>query len=162
MLTIPLPSIKMIGMKRVFIFCFLTCAIRYSSSAQVADSVEIKQLLEKESATWRSGDLKAHADCWHIQPYSKILISTADGRFIDLPPSSMINPPAGFAGRGGYSVNSNYNISIHGNDAWVSHDEVSTALDSTKNFTTEVRLLEKINGQWKLVGESMHAYNRKP
>ena len=28
------------------------------------DEENIKKVLEKESATWRSGDIKAHASCW--------------------------------------------------------------------------------------------------
>src|SRR3954453_12709159 len=87
------------------------------------DTTAIKQLLEKESATWRSGDVQAHAACWHIQPYSKMLVSTPDGKCYDVPPETMVQPSTTTSGRGGSSVNSNYKFSVHGNDAWVSHDE---------------------------------------
>lgn len=147
-------------MKKHFAVWLLLLACWYNSQAQVNDTTRIKQLLEKESASWRSGDVKAHADCWHIQPYSRILVSTPDGRFIDVPPAVMMNPPAGSTGKGGYAVNSHYLFSIHGNNAWVSHDETSTATDSTKSYTSEIRLLEKINGDWKLVGQSIHAYKK--
>lgn len=30
-------------------------------------------------------------------------------------------------GNGGYAINTNYKMSINENNAWVSHDEVSTA-----------------------------------
>lgn len=124
----------------------------------INDSTLIKQLLEKESATWRSGNTEEHAACWHIQPYSKILVSTTDGKCFDVPPSSVINPPAGMAGKGGSAVNSNYLFSITKNTAWVSHDEISTAADGTKSYSHEIRLLEKIKGEWKLVGQSIHLY----
>lgn len=124
---------------------------------QVKDEASaIKQLLEKESATWRSGNVKAHADCWQIQSYSKILVSTGDGRVIDVPPSTMINPPSNAIGKGGVSINSNYKINISGHNAWVSHDEVSTANDGVKTYSYEIRILEKIKGKWKLVGQSIH------
>jgi len=122
------------------------------------DTTAIKQLLEKESAAWRAGDVQAHANCWYIQPYSKILVSTPDGKTYDIPPSFMIHPKADAMGKGGSSVNTNYLMSIHGNDAWVSHDEVSTAKDGTKSYSHEIRLLEKINNEWKLVGQSIHVY----
>lgn len=61
-------------------------------------------------------------------------------------------------GDGGSSVNSNYKMSIHGDHAWVSHDEISTAKDGEKTYSHEIRILEKIDGQWKLVAQSIHAY----
>jgi hypothetical protein len=145
-------------MKFKIIGCLLLGYLCYGCKPKVDDTVAIKQLLDKESATWRSGDIKAHADCWQIQPYSRILVSTAEGKLIDVPPAMMINPPATSVGKGGSSSRSNYKISIHGDHAWVSHDEISIAKDGTKNFTAEIRLLEKIDGQWKLVGQSIHVY----
>ena len=122
------------------------------------DTSAIKQLLEKESATWRSGDIQAHAECWYIQPYSKILVSIPTGKCYDVDPANIVHPAESMVGKGGYAVNSNYKFSIHGNDAWVSHDEKSTAKDGTVTYSHEIRLLEKINNKWKLVGQSIHIY----
>ena len=121
------------------------------------DSTTIQKLLEKESATWRAADFKAHADCWHIQPYSKILVSTSSGQTFDVPPALMLDPNAKM-GDGGSSVNSNYKMSIHGDHAWVSHDEVSTSKDGQDTYSHEIRILEKVAGEWKLVGQSIHQY----
>ncbi len=145
-------------MKRVLVL-FIMLNIVYLVQAQtVNDTSAIKQLLEKESATWRSGDVQAHADCWQVQPYSKILVSTLDGKSFVVPPELMLHPPSGMASKGGSAVNSNYTFSIHGDDAWVSHDETSTAKDGSKSHSHEIRILEKINGQWKLVAQSIHMY----
>ena len=132
-----------------------------SYSQNIDEANVIKKLLEKESATWRAADSKGHSDCWYIQPYSRILISTPEGVTLDIPPSAMINTNPNAMGNGGFSVNTNYKISINGNSAWVSHDEESTAKDGKKTFSYEIRLLEKIEGQWKLVGQSIHIYNPK-
>ncbi len=140
---------------------FLISTITFNTYSQKAEESAIKQLLEKESATWRSGDSKAHAACWTIQPYSRIIVSTLDGNVIDVPPDIMINPPADMIGKGGSSINTNYKMNISGNNAWVSHNEESTAQDGTKTFTYEFRILEKIKNQWKLVGQSIHAYKPK-
>ncbi len=120
------------------------------------DSVSIIRLLEKESATWRSGDVAGHASCWVIRPYSRILISTGDGRVIDLPPQMMVTPPEGSMGKGGSSVNSDYKMDIRDNTAWVSHQEESTTKEGKKSRTFEIRMLEKMEGGWKLVGQSIH------
>ena len=49
-------------------------------------------------------------------------------------------------------------MSIQGDHAWVSHNEVSIAKDGTKTYSHEIRMLEKVGGAWKLVGQSIHQY----
>jgi hypothetical protein len=137
------------------------CLSTFGCLAQNNESENIKRLLEKESATWRSGDSRAHASCWYIQPYSRILISTVDGKTYDLPPSEMVKISENTIPNGGSSINSDYRMSINGNTAWVSHNEESTAKDGTKSYSYEIRLLEKINTEWKLVGQSIHMYQKK-
>lgn len=145
-------------MKKI-LFAFLISLSSFCAGAQkVKDSIAIKNVLEKEAATWRSGDVKAHADCWSVQPYSRIFVSTADGNCYDVAPENVVNPPAGMMGKGGHAVLNNYTFSIQKKHAWVSHDEVSMAADGSKTYSHEIRLLEKINGQWKLVGQSIHIY----
>ncbi|MFV5689406.1 endo-arabinase [Flavobacterium sp. ZT3R25] len=141
-------------------FLILSISILGYSQKNV-ESESIKRLLEKESATWRAADSKGHTECWYIQPYSRILVSTAEGITIDVPPTAMINTNPSAMGNGGFSVNTNYKMSIHKNNAWVSHNEESTAKDGQKTFSYEIRLLEKIKGQWKLVGQSIHIYKPK-
>ncbi len=136
---------------------FITLSVH---SQSIPDTTAIKHVLEKESSTFRSGDVKGHADCWKIQPYSRIVISTADGKMIDVPPSIMANPQAKSIGTGGTFTNSNYKISVMGNSAWVSHNEESVSKDGKKSYSIEFKMLEKINGDWKIVGMSMHAYNK--
>ena len=148
-------------MKKMVLFFMITSLAHIAYSQNTDESQAVKQLLEKESATWRSGDIKAHADCWFIQPYSRILVSLGDSTVLDVPPNTMINPPVTMMGRGGSSINTNYKMNINGNNAWVSHNEESTAKDGKKSYSYEFRILEKINGQWKLVGESIHIYKPK-
>jgi hypothetical protein len=52
-------------------------------------------------------------------------------------------------------------MSINKNNAWVSHDELSTDAEGKRTWSYEIRLLEKIKGQWKLVGQSLHIYKRE-
>ena len=136
---------------------FITLCVH---SQSIPDTTAIKQLLEKESTTFRSGDVKGHADCWKIQPYTRIVVSTADGKMIDVPPAMMVNPRANAMGNGGTFSNSNYKISVMGNSAWVSHNEESVSKDGKKSYTVEFKMLEKINGDWKIVAMSVHAYNK--
>lgn len=146
-------------MKKYLFLSIFTMMLANTYAQDKKEWNAIKSLLEKESATWRSGDVKGHADCWHIQPYSRILVSLPD-TVLDVPPALMINPPADMIGEGGYSVNSNYKMNISGNNAWVSHDELSVDKKGNKNYSYEVRILEKIKGKWKLVAQSLHIYKK--
>lgn len=142
------------------VYLLLVSLLAGSCSRPADETAAIRQVLERESATWRAGDVAGHAACWHLQPYSRILVSTTDGRFLDVPPASMVTSSPSM-GQGGTSVNTNYRMHITDNSAWVSHEEESTARNGQKSYSTEIRLLEKINGQWKLVGQSIHLHNRQ-
>ena len=128
---------------------------------QGKEEAAIIKVLEKESATWRAKDVEGHKDCWHIQPYSRILVSLPDGKTIDVPPiSKQIMKPENM-GNGGFAVHSNYKMNMTKNTAWVSHDEISTDKEGKRTWSYEIRLLEKIKGNWKLVGQSLHIYKRE-
>lgn len=133
----------------------------FAYSQNINEEAAIKKLLEKESATWRAKDTQGHADCWHIQPYSRIIVSLPNGQTIDVPPTSKQNMKPENMGNGGFAVHSNYKMSINTTTAWVSHDEISTDTEGKRSWSYEIRLLEKIKGQWKLVGQSLHIYKNE-
>ena len=124
-------------MKNIFFLLVLTVSMNYGQT----DKESIVSLLEKESLTWRSGDIEGHANCWSIKPYSRIFVSTPDGNSIDVPPEMMINPPANMIGNGGTSKNTNYKMNISGDNAWVSHDEESTSTEGVTTYTYEIHFV---------------------
>lgn len=139
-------------MKFIFLLLLATSLSTYVFS-QTNDSTSIVQVLEKESATWRSGDSVAHASCWQMEPYSTIIVMTAEGKTFSFPADKIIHPAPGTMGKGGTSENTNYHMSIHGNAALVTHNETSTSANGSVSHTFEVRMLEKIKGEWKLTGQ---------
>lgn len=140
------------SMKSILLFVFAS-GFATQVFCQTNDSTAIVRLLEKESATWRSGDTTAHAACWQIEPYTSIIVMIPDGKTFAVPVDKIIHPAPGATGQGGTSKNSNYTMSIHGSTALVTHNETSTSANGSVNHTYEVRMLEKINGQWKLTGQ---------
>jgi hypothetical protein len=145
---------------KVFIIAIICCS-SFTYSQNSNEEAAIIKVLEKESATWRAKDVEGHKDCWYIQPYSRILVSLPDGKTIDVPPiSKQIMKPENM-GNGGFAVHSNYKMNITKDNAWVSHDELSTDAEGKRTWSYEIRLLEKIKGQWKLVGQSLHIYKRE-
>jgi len=147
-------------MKKIIIAVIFTFTFISSYAQFKKDSVAIVSLLEKEAATWRAGDVKGHAECWQIRPYGRILISTTDGRVMDLDPQIIVNPPSNMTGNGGKAIISKMKMGVTDNSAWVSHDEESITKDGISTYSYEVRLLEKIKGEWKLVGQSVHQYKK--
>jgi hypothetical protein len=141
-----------------YLFTIVIIFFSLFAMGQSTEEDAIKKLLEKEAATWRSNDIKAHADCWHIQPYSKVLVSLPNGKSFDIDPKNVIDPPGGKLGNGGSAAMSNFKFALYGNNAWVSHDEISTATDGSKTYSREIRMVEKINGEWKLVGQVIQLY----
>ena len=91
-------KMKLVNMKKILLSSIFICLFVYGF-CQTKDERAIKQLLQKESANWRLGDIKSHADGWHVRPYSRILVSTGDSTVLDISPDIMINPPANIIGR---------------------------------------------------------------
>ncbi len=148
-------------MKWKAVLCLFIGVSSFAYCQQGKEEAAIIKVLEKESATWRAKDVEGHKDCWYVQPYSRILVSLPDGKTIDVPPASKQNMQAENMGNGGFAVNSNYKMSISNSSAWVSHDELSTDVEGKRTWSYEIRLLEKIKGNWKLVGQSLHIYKRE-
>lgn len=123
-----------------------------------SDSLAIIELLEREGAAWRSGDKESFADCWTITPQGRILISRPDGSSINMPASVMANPPASAMGQGGFAFHSNHAMYIDNNSAWVTHDEVSVSNEGKETHSYELRLLQKVAGDWKISGQSGHYF----
>lgn len=144
-------------MKNTFIFLFVLIFPGYGFS-QANDSVSIVRILEKESATWRSGDSAAHASCWQVEPYSTTIVMTADGKTFGISADKLAHPAPGMMGRGGSSKNSNYVMSIHGNAALVTHNESSTDVSGHVSKSYEIKMLEKTNDGWKLTGEIIQLF----
>lgn len=140
----------------VILFCF------FAGAQALPDTVAIKNLLAKEAATYRSGDVKAHAACWQLRSYSRILVSLPDGRSFDVVPDAVVHPPGGRMGNGGTAIMYNFRFHVNNGEAWVSHDEESTDAEGKKTYSREIRLLEKLRGEWKLVGQSIHLYTPQP
>lgn len=142
----------------LFIICYLFIV---KVVAQNTEQAAIKAVIEKETETWRIKDVKAHAECWAIKPYGRIIVSTEDGTAYDLSPTEMVSVKAEMMGFEGSSVNTNYRFFIKGHNSWISYDQVKIAPDGQKSYSYEMRMLEKIRAKWKIVGMSVHHYKPK-
>jgi hypothetical protein len=146
-----------------YFFCtLLWCAMSLSTiCAQSADEAAIKKVCEAETQTWLNGDKAGHAACWHIQPYSLVMVSLPDGTFLTASGSEIKAVEEQAIGGGGTFANSNYVVRVNGNTAWASFDQTGADTKGNKKTSKELRVLEKVNGEWKVVVMNAHLYTPK-
>ncbi len=115
----------------------------------------IKKLLIQDGASYRLGNQAGQASLWLKRPYNTLLIATADGRTLDVNPLNMFNSTAKTEPMGGFSEHTNHVFNLHGNSGWVKHDEISISKTGIRNYSKQIRFLEKENEAWKLVGQTV-------
>ena len=145
-------------MKKLMMVFAIFNAVFFTAQAQTADETAIKTVIETETQAWHEGNTQKQVSCWSVQSYSKSLISLENGQLIHITEADAKNAPPQTQGDGGSSSHNNYQIKVNGNMAYVNFDEVTTAKDGAKRYSREMRVLEKINGAWKIVAVSAHFY----
>lgn len=129
--------------------------------AQSADEADIKKVCEAETRTWIDGDESGHAACWHVQPYSSLCVSLADGTLINMSGADLMKNEKKTMGGGGTFTNSNYIIKVSGDMAWATFDQVGANPKGQQKTSKELRILEKVKGTWKIVVVNAHLYQTK-
>jgi hypothetical protein len=131
-----------------------------TARAQSADETAIKKVCEAETRAWLDKDLANFNNCWQVRPYSRAVVTTEEGVTINIVAAQMQSLQAEAMGGEGTFANSNYLIHVDGNMAWATYDEVKT--DSKGQHPSyEFRMLEKVDGSWKIVAMSVHHYKAK-
>ena len=129
--------------------------------AQTTDETAIKKVCEAETRTWLDADKKGHDACWHLQPYSMVMVSLPDGTFISVSGTDINATEEKAMGGGGTFANTNYVVKINGNNAWTTFDQAGADDKGNKKTSKELRILEKVDGTWKIVVMNAHLYTPK-
>ena len=152
-------------MKTILFTLALSAAALMANStivrAQSADVAAIKSVVEKETTSWNNRDVAGMANCWANVPEAGQLVSLHDK------PHTVIsnhNTKMDMAGgiktimtgvgpaTGETFQNTDYQIRVKGDAAFVQFEQVVTAPGGQKQYAHETRYLEKIEqGQWKIV-----------
>lgn len=144
-------------MKKLMMVLAIFSATFFTAQAQTADETAIKTVIEAETQAWHDGNIQKEIGYWNIQPYSRSLISLETGQVIVMTSENAKNAEQ-TAPDGGVAANSNYQIHINGNMAFSTHDQLTTEKSGTKRYAHEMRVLEKVDGKWKIIGLSAHLY----
>lgn len=143
-------------MKKIFTFAFLFFISLGFLSAQNKEVEKIKKLIEAESFMYHNNpDRSVFLTYWLVNETSRMVVSNKNGTAV-IPSKSIeasvknntIPPPDNIK-----SVFSNYMIRVSGKVAWASFDQKNSNSDVPFH---EFRCLEKINGEWKILGSSVH------
>lgn len=131
-------------------------------SAQNPEEAAIKAVIEAETTAFCKVSMAdVVQQYWILDDKTTMCASQIDGTMVlyhaeELKAQTDAPPPSHATFQ-----NSNYQIYLNGNLAVVNHDQVVTmAEDQSKQYSHEIRVMEKVNGVWKIHMSSVHKYVR--
>lgn len=145
--------------KAISLFVFFTLAV--PAFTQNPDEEAIKRVVAAEVQGLLDGDAAAIRNAWHIQPYSTLVVSSTDPdntwsiqlegekftRWLEEEKEEM---------EGATLTQSNHQFRMCGDMALVIFDQQIERPGKGVFSSKEFKLLEKVNGQWKITVTSAH------
>lgn len=150
--------------KTLIAFALLLMGAGSWAQSNTAEETAIKQVLETEMYAAQNRNFEQWIDCFANSP------DVAFG-FTSLLPSYMVrsydklaefgkiffqNNPVSSKGLGEFT---DFQIRINGNIAFVTYLQTNTHKDGTKDRYHKTNYLEKIDGEWKIIG---HFFSQEP
>ena len=144
-----------------FIF-LLTFCIRCNKSTDEGSA--IRKVIEAEDITfYQNKDRLAHASFWHIIPETRWWYSGLSntefwtGADYKAAIAKMDIPPADNA----TCTFTDFFVKVNGTIGWATYDKKNVTPEGKTEFAHEFRGMEKINGEWKIISASVHAFTPK-
>ncbi len=121
-------------------------------NATKEEEAAIIKLVQADTKAFLAGDVAGLKNTWAFTPYTRGMAVSSDGqkvyggsgddmqKFVE----SVKPTDATF-------TQSNYNIKINGNMAWATFDQQVTQPGKSGYSTHEMRCMEKINGNWRIL-----------
>ena len=128
-----------------------------------ADEVAIKNVIQTETKNFHENtDRNGLLSYWKIDENTRMVYSTPSQEAIFLKGSDLKtaveNGTVPKADNATFEM-TNFVIRSGANAAWASFDQKVTPKSGSAGFSHEMRGLEKVNGAWKIVSSSVHAYS---
>jgi ketosteroid isomerase-like protein len=123
------------------------------------DEATIKKVLDEQVAAVYAGDATAIQKFYKDDPKAFHIVSGTAGEFFLRDNESIKSNQKLAKPRNGTPVRSNFNIKIVGNMATAHYDQVNTFNDGKVSTEHNLHILEQVNGEWKIVGASIHPKN---
>lgn len=124
-----------------------------------AEEAAIRALLEAETKTFCNASLsevgKQH---WILDDKTILNVSMPDGTHLQMTKDDILDatetPPPNHA----TFANKDFRFSIQGDIAFVTYTQTATLADGSRISSHEMRILEKVNGTWKIHISSVHQF----
>ncbi len=147
-----------------YIFTFTCFAIFFplQSIAQCSDEKAIQQLLENETKDFLvipiSELVLKH---WKLDGQTRMVVTEADGGYIDNGMDELLAIKGLVFLSDMEIIKTDHFVHINGNSAFASHEQIFVDKKTkAKIFSHEIRVLEKIDGVWKIHISNVHQYNK--
>jgi hypothetical protein len=139
----------------ILIFSMFSCTPKFQEN-------EIKELIEKESYCFHTNSNRSkYLEYWGDSKEMKLSYSGVERSQTFLSISDLKSNtkkgivPAATMAKSEYT---NYGIRVSGSVAWAMFDQKAVTPEGRETYTHEFRFLEKNNGEWKIIGSSIHQY----
>lgn len=150
--------------KILFVLSILALSLG-SAAAQSADETAIRTVIENESKAFHTNtDRTAFLGYWSVTPDTRLVYSGPADAHSTIPGDAMKSaaasgqlPPADNA----VSEMTNFVIKASGTVGWAAFDQKTTTPDGKSEYMREIRCMEKVRGEWKIVSSSVHQYMPK-
>ena len=143
---------------------WMLVSAQHSEATKVsADEVAIKNVIQTETKNFHENtDRNGLLSYWKIDENTRMVYSTPSQEAIFLKGSDLKtaveNGTVPKADNAAFEM-TNFVIRSGANAAWASFDQKVTQKSGSAGFSHEMRGLEKVNGAWKIVSSSVHAYS---
>ena len=121
-------------------------------NATKEEEAAIIKMLEADTKAFLAGDVAGLKNTWAFTPYTRGMALSAKGeKAYGGSGEEMLKWVEAIKPTEATFANSNYNIQINGNMAWATFDQKVTQPNKSTTTAHEVRCLQKINGNWRIV-----------
>ena len=123
------------------------------------EEAAVKNALDDQARLLYSGDTEVFSKLWKDDPKNFVIMSGTAGEFLEIDNEQVKKNYALNKPRNATPKCYNYKIKIVGNVALAHYDQDNMYNNGVKKTEHNLQILEKVNGEWKIIGKSIHPNN---
>jgi predicted ester cyclase len=122
----------------------------------------IKKALDNETLTFQTNPQETFSKHWVLDNRTFMMGTWNNGKFTHYDLAQLKETAKGLKPSDSKTVKANHKIAIKGNTASVDYDQVSTNSEGSKVYRHNLSILEKVNGEWKILGSCIFKTDEMP
>lgn len=133
----------------------------YNTETAAEDETTIKKFLDEQAVAFHNADKSMLSKFYKDDAKTFHLSSGSDGKFWLRDNETVKKLVGEMKPTGVTPTRSNYQIRVIGNMAIAHYDQENAKKDGTKSLEHNMTVMERIGGNWKIIGTSVHPNNVK-